>query len=176
LYVGGRSGTGAVDDNRRLCEFIYRNLHVITQICPTMNTHAIMKIYHAIYLESDKEKHPAPITLISFDDIQRGVWKFNKKLNYSFQIDEYFGQKHLLHYMEKLKEGGKYDLTIWPYHAMLGGIGHALGASFEEAIFFHGIARYSQPDFHIKGDKPFTEHYSVLGPEVIEGPQGEQLA
>ena len=25
LYVAGRSGTGAVDDNRRLCEFIYRN-------------------------------------------------------------------------------------------------------------------------------------------------------
>ena len=29
LYVGGRSGTGAVDDNRRLCEFIYRNIDVI---------------------------------------------------------------------------------------------------------------------------------------------------
>ena len=35
LFVGGRSGIGAVDDNRRLCEFIYRNLNVITQICPT---------------------------------------------------------------------------------------------------------------------------------------------
>jgi hypothetical protein len=32
LYVGGRSGTGAVDDSRRLCEFIYRNLHTITQV------------------------------------------------------------------------------------------------------------------------------------------------
>jgi hypothetical protein len=30
LYVGGRSGRGAVEDNRRLCEFIYRNLAVIT--------------------------------------------------------------------------------------------------------------------------------------------------
>lgn len=176
LYVGGRSGTGAVDDNRRLCEFIYRNFHNITQICPTMDTHAIMQIFHAIYLVSDKGKHPAPFTLISYDDIQRGVWKFNEALNYSLQIDKHFGQKHLLHYTEKLKEGGKYDLTIWPYHAMLGGIGHALVASFEEALFFHGIARHSQPDFHVKGDKPFTEHYSVLGPEVIEGPQGEQLA
>ncbi|MFM7174533.1 MAG: isochorismatase, partial [Caldilinea sp.] len=26
LFVAGRSGLGAVDDNRRLCEFIYRNL------------------------------------------------------------------------------------------------------------------------------------------------------
>ena len=34
LYVGGRSGAGAVDDTRRLCEFIYRNLGVITDIIP----------------------------------------------------------------------------------------------------------------------------------------------
>src|SRR5829696_433600 len=26
LFVAGRSGTGAVDDDRRLCEFVYRNL------------------------------------------------------------------------------------------------------------------------------------------------------
>ena len=140
FYVGGRSGTGAVDDNRRLCEFIYRNLHVITQICPTMDAHEIMQIFHAINFVNDKGKHPAPFVLISADDIQKGAWKFNKELNYSFQINEWYGQEHLLHYTEKLKEGGKYDLTIWPYHAMLGGIGHALLSSFEEAIFFHGIA------------------------------------
>src|SRR3989304_4362777 len=29
LFVGGRSGTGAVEDNRRLSQFIYRNLAVI---------------------------------------------------------------------------------------------------------------------------------------------------
>jgi nicotinamidase-related amidase len=28
----------------------------------------------------------------------------------------------------------------------------------------------------VKGDNPFTEHYSVLGPEVTEGPSGEQIA
>ncbi|NCO67915.1 MAG: isochorismatase [Nitrospirae bacterium CG_4_10_14_0_8_um_filter_41_23] len=176
LYVGGRSGTGAIDDNRRLCEFIYRNLDVITQICPTMDTHQAMQIFHSIYLVNDKGEHPAPFTLISEEDVQKGVWRFNPSLCYSFQINEEYGRRHLLYYTKKLKEGGKYDLTIWPYHAMLGGIGHALVASVEEAIFFHGIARYSQPDFHIKGDKPFTEHYSVLGPEVLECPAGEPIA
>jgi hypothetical protein len=48
LYVGGRSGTGAVDDNRRLSEFIYRNIGVITEICPTMDTHQAMQIFHAV--------------------------------------------------------------------------------------------------------------------------------
>jgi nicotinamidase-related amidase len=134
-----------------------------------------MQIFHSIYLVNDSGGHPPPFTLISEEDVRKGIWKFNPALCYSFQIDEDYGNRHLLHYTRKLKEGGKYDLTVWPYHAMLGGIGHALVASVEEAIFFHGIARYSQADFHVKGDKPFTEHYSVLGPEVTEGPRGEEI-
>lgn len=175
LYVGGRSGTGAVDDNRRLCEFIYRNLGVITQICPTMDTHQAMQIFHSLYLVNEKGEHPPPFTLISVEDVEKGIWRFNPALAFSFGIEAEFGQRHLLHYTRTLKEGGKYDLTIWPYHGMLGGIGHALVASVEEAAFFHCVARYSQTDFHVKGDRPFTEHYSVLGPEVLEGPSGEPI-
>ena len=58
---------------------------------------------------------------------------------------------------------------------MLGSIGHALVSAVEEAIFFHSIARHSQPDFQIKGNNPLTEHYSMLGPEVTEGPDDESL-
>ena len=32
LFVAGNTGNGAVDDNRRLCEFIYCNLKRITKI------------------------------------------------------------------------------------------------------------------------------------------------
>jgi nicotinamidase-related amidase len=37
------------------------------------------------------------------------------------------------------------------------------------------VARFSQPHFEVKGDRPFTEHYSVIGPEVEEGPRGTVL-
>jgi nicotinamidase-related amidase len=59
---------------------------------------------------------------------------------------------------------------------MLGGIGHALVSAVEEAFFFHGIARSSTPEFQVKGDNPLTEHYSMLGPEVTTGPDGDRLA
>ena len=72
-------------------------------------------------------------------------------------------------------EQGKYALTIWPYHAMLGGIGHALVSAVEEALFFHSIARNTQYEIEIKGNKPFTEYYSAIGPEVLTGPMGESL-
>ena len=59
---------------------------------------------------------------------------------------------------------------------MLGGIGHALVSAVEEAVFFHGIARQSQPAFVIKGDDPLTEHYSALGPEVGGGRNDDLIA
>jgi len=59
---------------------------------------------------------------------------------------------------------------------MLGGIGHALVSAVEEALFFHCVGRGSQTHFQIKGGNPLTEHYSVLHPEVREGPDGEPIA
>ena len=175
LYVAGRSGTGAVDDNRRLCEFIYRNLGTITQITATMDTHQTMQIFHAIFLVDGNGEHPAPYTNVTAEDVRTGKWKFNPALASHYGITAEQGQERLQYYTARLEEKGKYALTIWPYHAMLGGVGHALVSSVEEALFFHSAARLSLTHFEIKGDRSFTEHYSVIGPEVERGPQGELL-
>src|SRR5215211_4768422 len=50
LYVTGRSGNGAVDDNRRLCDLISRNISAITQVVPTIDTQRVMQILHPIWL------------------------------------------------------------------------------------------------------------------------------
>jgi nicotinamidase-related amidase len=176
LFVGGRSGTGAVDDNKRLCDFIYRNLDVITRICPTMDTHTAMQIFHSICLVNERGEHPAPFTLITAEDVESGVWKFNPEAARSLNIDPAYGQQFLHHYTRSLEDGGKYDLTIWPYHAMLGGIGHCLVAAVEEAVFFHSIARHSLPNIEIKGDNQLTENYSVIKPEVMHDAEGGRIA
>ena len=175
LYVGGRSGRGAVEDNVRLCEFIYRNLGSITHVTATMDTHMTMQVFHAIFFVDKDGDHPAPYTDIHVSELREGTWSFNPALSSEFGIAPEYGQQMMIHYAEELEKKGKYALTIWPYHAMLGGIGHALVSSVEEAIFFHSIARVSQPAFEIKGDKPFTENYSAIGPEVLTGPMGETL-
>jgi nicotinamidase-related amidase len=175
LFVAGRSGTGAVDDNRRLCKFLYRNLGEITQIFPSLDTHHAMQVFHAIWLVDEHGNHPDPYTLVSAQDVATGRWQMNAAVAEALGIDVDYADRHLTYYTRRLAEGGKYDLTIWPYHAMLGGIGHALVSAVEEAIFFHGLARYSNPEFQVKGDNPLTEHYSMLGPEVTEGPDGDRL-
>ncbi len=177
LFVAGRSGTGAIDDNQRLCQFIYRHLGSLTEIAPTLDTHTAMQIFHPVFWVNDAGEHPAPMTNITAAQVQKGVWKVNPAIAYSLGNSNYMLlQKHAQHYAEQLDSRGKYPLTIWPYHSMLGGLGHALVAAVEEACFFHAIARRSQTRFEIKGGNPLTENYSVLSPEVLAGPEGRPIA
>jgi len=176
LFVGGRSGNGAVDDNTRLCEFLYRNLASITHVAVTMDTHLAIQIFHPIFWIDQAGRHPTgAATVITADDVERGVWKVNPAVASSVadgDVDRLTA--HALHYVRSLA-ARRYPLMIWPYHAMLGGIGHALVSAVEEATFFHSLARETAPRFEVKGDNPLTEHYSVLSPEVLEGADGRPI-
>lgn len=176
LFVGGSSGQGAVEDTQRLCEFIYRNLGLITEIAPTLDTHTVMQVFHAEFWVNSSGDNPPPMTLIHYDDVVQGKWQVNPAIAASIGSDLAALQEYALHYTQQLDQRGKYPLTIWPYHSMLGGIGHALVSAFEEACFFHNLARQSQTRFEIKGGNPLTENYSVLSPEVLENPQGSAIA
>ncbi|MEO3703713.1 isochorismatase [Trichormus azollae] len=171
LYVGGQTGTGAVDDNKKLCEFIYCNLGVITKIISTLDTHTAMQIFHPIFWINTDGEHPTPAaTNVTPADIEAGTWQVNPAMANSVTNGDYeFLKKQAFHYVKQLSQDGKYSLTVWPYHSMIGGIGHALVSSVEEAIFFHSIARQNQTQFELKGENPLTENYSILRPEVLLG-------
>jgi nicotinamidase-related amidase len=177
LFVAGRSGTAAMDDSRRICEFIYRNLGVISSITVSMDTHLAVQIFHPAFIVDDKGSNPPPYTMISSDDIEKGRWRVSQWALDSTPVGRLADpQEYLLHYARELEKTGKYQLMIWPYHAMLGGIGHALVSSIEEAAFFHTIARGVQTRFVTKGSNPLTEHYSIFRPEITEDTEGKPIA
>ena len=171
LFVAGRSGMAAVEDNTRLCRFIYENLSSITRIHATLDTHTAMQIFHSVFLVDDAGNHPEPMTAVSLEDVESGRWKVNPRVSVELGVD----QEYLVHYCRSLSRDGFYSLMVWPYHAMLGGVGHALVSAVEEALFFHNMVRSSQTGFEVKGVHPLTENYSVLRPEVLEGADGEKL-
>ena len=175
LFVAGRSGTGALDDSRRLCEFVYRNLGAITQVFPTLDTHGALQIFHRVLIEDPHGRPPPPFTNVTSAEVAEGRWRVNPAAAEGLGLDASYAEEHLRYYTQALEEGGKYSLTIWPFHAMQGGLGHALVPAVEEALFFHTIARYAPAGFQPKGDNPLTEHYSMLGPEVEEDREGEPL-
>jgi nicotinamidase-related amidase len=176
LFVAGRSGHAAVDDSARLCEFPLPE----SRPCQSGHCHdgyASGDADLSCDLSGERSRRESSSIHAGYGGRHcSGRWTFNPEAAKTLQIDPDRAQRDLLHYAKALQEAGKYDLSVWPYHSMLGGIGHALVPAVEEAVFFHTICRYSQADFRIKGRNPFTEHYSVLGPEVSTDAEGREIS
>ncbi|HVO10239.1 MAG TPA: isochorismatase [Vicinamibacteria bacterium] len=167
LFVAGRSGRGAVDDTARIAAFLYRNLDRVTQVVATLDTHTVAQIFHPLFWVDAHGAHPAPHTVITLADVEGGRWRVNPKVAAAASPwTGYDVGAWALHYARRLAAGGKYPLVVWPYHSMVGGIGHALVSAVEEAVFVHAIARQSPTRVEIKGTNALTENYSVLRPEV----------
>lgn len=175
LFVAGRNGRGAIDDNIRLARFIYKNAGALSNIALTMDTHERFQIFHPAFWVNSKGEYHGPNTTISVEDVEKGVWKVNPEAA-ALVGGNYAGlQAFALHYVRELKAKGRYDLTIWPYHGLLGGVSHSLVAVIEEAAWYHNALRGSQTDFQIKGGAALSENYSVLGPEVRTGADGKPI-
>jgi nicotinamidase-related amidase len=167
LYVGGRSGRGAVEDSERIAGFLYRNLDRVTQVVPTLDTHTAAQIFHPLFWVDAHGAHPAPHTVVTLADVEAGRWRVNPRIAAAVVPRKDFDLAGwTLHYARRLAAGGKFPLVVWPYHSMVGGIGHALVSAVEEAVFFHAIARQSPTRVEVKGRNALTENYSALRPEV----------
>src|SRR6187455_639698 len=177
LYVAGRSGRGAIDDSRRIAEFIYENLAAITDITTTLDTHLAYQIFFPSFW-LDRDGAPLqPFRTITADQIAAGEVRPNPAMakwlcngNYTWLC------KQVLFYCEELERAGKYQLYLWPPHCQLGSDGHALAGIIHEARLFHAFARTSQSHVEVKGGNPLTENYSVLRPEVLSRFDGAALA
>lgn len=177
LYVAGRSGTGALDDNARIAEFIYRNLGAITNVTATMDTHFAFQIFFASFWV-DRELAPlTPFREITTAELDRGEVRPNPALAGWLANGDYaWLSKQVRFYCEELERAGKYRLYLWPPHCILGSAGHALAGVVHEAQTFHSYVRGVQSWVEVKGGNPLTENYSVLSPEVLSRHDGGELA
>ena len=177
LFVGGRSGRGAMDDNRRIAELVYKNLATISQITTTMDTHFAYQIFFPSFWV-DREGEPLTAHReITSQQIDAGEVRPNPAVakwlcggNYPWLMQQ------VRHYTAELEKAGKYKLYLWPPHCLLGGAGHALAGVVHEARLFHSFARGSQSHVEVKGGHPLTENYSVMQPEVLTRHDGRPLA
>ncbi len=142
---------------------------------PTLDTHRALQIFHALWLVDEDGRHPEPYTLVTPEDVESGRWRVNPAAVESVGLEVDYAQRHLLHYTRKLAESGKYNLTS----------GRTTRCSEASAMRSSRRSRRrssstrspgaSQAHFQPKGENPLTEHYSMLGPEVTEGPDGETI-
>jgi nicotinamidase-related amidase len=177
LYVGGRSGRGALDDSRRIAEFVYRNMNVLTNITATMDTHHAFQIFSPSFWVDRDDAPLAPFREITADELDRGEVRPNPAVASWLCSGDYpWLVEQVRFYCRQLEKAGKYRLYLWPPHCILGSDGHALVGVLHEARMFHSYARSVQSWVEVKGGNPLTENYSVLRPEVLTRHDGQTLA
>jgi nicotinamidase-related amidase len=147
---------GAVEDTQRTVEWLYRNMGQVSGLFFSMDTHRVFQIFHPSWWVDAKGQHPAPFTPVFHEEVRAGKWTAVAH------------PKESIEYVKRLEATGRYVLTVWPYHTLLGGLSHALVPAVMEAAIFHATARKHQTHFETKGTHAMTENYSVLSPEVTE--------
>lgn len=152
---GGLYVPGAIDDIRRTAEFIYRNAQRITHITCSLDSHLPSQIFSPGWWADADGNHPAPFTIITAADVDVGRWRALMHPQWSAR------------YVHQLEQESRKQLTIWPYHVLIGSIGQCLDPELWSAVFWHSVARQTQPRWLTKGSVPLTEHYSIIQPEVV---------
>jgi nicotinamidase-related amidase len=177
LYVGGRSGRGAIEDNDRIARFVYRNLPRLTEVTCTLDTHFPHQIFFPSFW---LDRHGRPLHAhreITTDQVRSGEAQPNPALaGWLCGGDVDWLRRQVEFYCAELERAGKYRLYLWPSHCILGGDGHALAGVVQEARAFHAFVRGAQDAMELKGGHPLTENYSVLAPEVLSRWDGGALA
>jgi nicotinamidase-related amidase len=164
----------SVGDTVNICEFVYRNLRILSDIILTLDTHYLFQIFHPLFWVDNDGNHPSGFTVVLPGDIGKRIF-VNPEMAYILLGDMKFLpwlQSYALHYTEELARQGKPPLVIWPVHGRLGSPGHAIVPALQVAVDFHDVSRWSRTQYRIKGDLPLSEYYSPFGTEVTKAHDG----
>src|SRR5215510_1863800 len=129
LYV-----PGAEHDMMRLATMVRRLKDELDDIHVTLDSHHFIHIAHPIFWRDSSGKHPAFFTRISKSDVEDGVWTPTAPSLYRRALD----------YVCKLQQNGRYELTIWPPHCLIGSPGHTVFPELFSALSGKHGARYCQ--------------------------------
>ncbi len=158
LFVGG-----ADQDAQRLAAMIQRISPKLDDIHVTLDSHRLVDIAHPIFWVNSNGENPAPFTIITVDDVKNGAWKTKNPAWMKKFPGKDFGA---LDYVERLEQGGRYPLCIWPPHCLIATWGHSIVPAVSDALIEWERSRFGLVDYVTKGSNPFTEHYSGVQADV----------
>jgi nicotinamidase/pyrazinamidase len=156
---------GAVQSAKNLEKFLIKNIFNIDEIVCTLDSHQRLHIAHPDFWIDKNGNNPKPFTVISLDDINKGIWKSSIKSL----------EAHAVKYVEYIEKNKSKKLTIWPLHCLIGTTGNAIVENIINAVYDWEGKRKAKAIFHVKGSVIGTEHYGALIAEMVL-PQYEETA
>jgi nicotinamidase-related amidase len=147
---------GADQDTKRLTALVNRLGRKIDAATLTLDSHHAFHIAHPCAWRNDRNDHPNPFSIISEDDVVKGVWKASLPGLQKWQRE----------YVQKLAQNKRYPLCVWPYHCLIGGWGASLVPEFFDAIKNWELSNLRIANKVTKGSNIKTEHYSAVCADV----------
>lgn len=147
---------GAIEDMTRLALLITRLGPELSAITVTLDSHTPIDIAHPHWWRNQAGEQPAPLTEISLQDINNGIWRTSDPSQQRASTD----------YVRELAASGRHQLIVWPEHCLIGSWGHAVEEELFSALNQWARITLRPIEYSFKGQYPGTEHYSAIRAEV----------
>ncbi|KAG7393442.1 hypothetical protein PHYPSEUDO_009646 [Phytophthora pseudosyringae] len=145
----------ANEDAARIAAFLSNHSSELDQVVLTMDSHQRYHIAHGIFWQNATGDPPELYTTIHAQNISDGVW-----MPRDASLHDY-----VLTYTQSLEASGKFSLTVWPEHCLIGSHGHNIVSDVLDAALEWTKQSLKPIEYVMKGSNPFTEHYSALRAE-----------
>ena len=157
---GSLAVTGATGDSERTAALIDGCGDMFDEIYMTFDTHSKRHIAHAVNWRNKAGERPAPFTSISHEQVLAGEWTAVASSEQPW-LPEYAKW-----YTKQLEAGGRFKLTIWPEHCLMGSPGHSIHPALFAATQRWCERKQKDIVCVLKGQNPLTEMYSAIAAEV----------
>jgi len=147
---------GADADMTRLATLMRRARAALSDLIVTLDSHASVSIERTTFWKQANGDAVAPFTEIT----ERAV----RERRYSPRKESLRGD--VLEYLRALEARGRYKLTVWPVHCVVGTWGHNIHAAIAAELAAWEEATQTPALRVLKGFNPMTEQYSAVRAEV----------
>ena len=155
-FAGSLAVPGAHADMQRIAALLRKSGHKLDDIHVTLDSHHVVDIAHPIWWRGPDGQSPAPFTSISAADIEAGRWQARNPAY----------ARRSLEYAKALEASGRYTLTVWPEHCIIGTRGHNIHPDVAGELLEWDRKNFAMFETVTKGSNMFTEHYSGVQAEV----------
>ncbi|MEQ1501537.1 MAG: hypothetical protein ABMB14_04870 [Myxococcota bacterium] len=154
--TGALSVPGADADMDRLAAWLDAHRTEIDAITVTLDAHHVLDISHPGWWRDPGGASPAPFTVITVGDVERGTWT----------PTDAAARERSLGYLRALAATGRYPHVVWPEHCLIGDPGATVWPALSAAIHRWERATGRSAGFVTKGTNRWTEHFSAIRAEV----------
>ena len=147
---------GAHADMVRLATFVREATPWLDAVTVTLDSHHRLDIAHPGFWQTAAGTAVPAFTTLTAAQVRAG----------EFQPRDPDSLPRTLAYLDELEARGRYTLMVWPVHCQIGSWGHGIHPDVLAACNAWEDQRRLSVAKVLKGDNPWTEHYSAVMAEV----------